>query len=128
MLIKSKMIISYIDADIDSTEYQKRVDSFSDICEMFFTEVDKDIKIITERNPIIIRDLITLYKPTYFLIDSLKDFPFSTPTQISELIIFILNHNCIFESKGESISYDKNNIVDVYPKIFSYYKRESDSN
>jgi len=83
MWIKSKMILSYINTEINSIEYQKRVDSFSDICEMFFTEIDKDIKIITERNPIIIRDLITLYKPTYFLIDSLKDFPFS-PTLISE--------------------------------------------
>jgi len=92
MLIKSKMIISYIDADIDSIEYQQRVDSLLEICEMFFTEIDKDIKIITERNPIIIRDMITHYKPTFFFIDSIKDFPFS-PTQISELIIFILNHN-----------------------------------
>ena len=54
MLIKSKMIISYINTEINSIEYQQRVDSFSDICEMFFTEIDKDIKIITERNPIII--------------------------------------------------------------------------
>ena len=127
MLIKSKMIISYINTEINSIEYQQRVDSLSEICEMFFTEIDKDIKIITERNPIIIRDLIIYYKPIFFFIDSIKDFPFS-PTLISELIIFILNHNCIFESKDESISFDKNNIVDVYPKIFSYYKRESNSN
>ena len=121
------MIISYIDTDIQSVEYQQRVDSFSVICDIFFIEVDTDIQIITERNPIIIRDMITLYKPTYFMINSIKDFPFS-PTLISELIIFILNHNCIFECKDESISFDKDDIVDVYSKVFSYYKRESDSN
>ena len=117
------MIISYINTEINSIEYQQRVDSFSDICEMFFTEIDKDIKIITERNPIIIRDMITHYKPIFFFIDSIKDFPFS-PTLISELIIFILNHNCIFESKDESISYDKNNIVDVYPKVFEIFRNK----
>jgi len=68
------MILSYLDADIDSVEYQQRV-------------------------------------------DSIKDFPFS-PTQISELIIFILNNDCTFQSQRESIDYDKNNIIDVYPKVF----------
>ena len=121
------MIISYIDTDIASIEYKQRVDSFSDICDIFFTEIDRDIKIITERNPLIIRDMITHYEPTNFLIDSIKDFPFS-PTQISELIIFIINNDCIFQSTDESILYDKNHIVDVYSKVFSYYKRESNSN
>jgi len=121
------MIISYIDTDIQSIEYQQRVDSFSVICDIFFIEVDTDIQIITERNPIIIRDMITLYKPTYFMINSIKDFPFS-PTLISELIIFILNNDCIFKSEDESIIYDKDDIVDVYSKVFSYYKRESNSN
>ena len=117
------MIISYIDTNIDSVEYQQRVDSFSPICYIFFTEIDRDIKIITERNPIIIRDLIVHYKTTTFLIDSIKDFPFS-PTQISELIIFILNHNCTFLSKEESIDYDKNDIVDVYSKVFEIFKNK----
>lgn len=121
------MIISYIDADIDSIEYQQRVKSFSDACEIFFAEIDKDIQIVTERNPIVLRGIINYYKPTYFLIDSLKDFPFS-PTQIAELIIFIISTDCIFKSKEESIHYDKNHIVDVYPKVFSYYKRASNSN
>ena len=123
MLIKSKMIISYINTEINSVEYQQRVDSFSDICEMFFTEIDKDIKIITERNPTIIRDIIIYNKPTFFFTDSIQDFPCS-PTQISELIIFILNHNCIFESKDESISFDKNNILDVYPKVFEIFRNK----
>ena len=115
------MIISYINNNIDSIEYQQRVNSFSKICSIFFTEIDKDIKIVTERNPIVLRDLITYYKPSVLMIDSIKDFPFS-PTLISELIIFILNNNCRFKSKRESIDYNKDNILDVYEKIFSYYK------
>lgn len=116
------MILSYIDADINSVEYQQRVDSFSCICEIFFTEIGTDIQIVTERNIIVLRGIINYYKPTYFQVDSIQDFPFS-PTQISELIIFIISNDCIFKSKEESIHYDKNNIVDVYPKVFSYYKQ-----
>lgn len=111
------MIISYIDTDIDSVEYQQRVDSFSYICEIFFTEIDKDIQIVTERNPIVLLGIINYYKATHFQVDSIKDFPFS-PTQISELIIFILNNDCTFQSQRESIDYDKNNIIDVYQKVF----------
>jgi len=121
------MIISYIDTDLDSPQYQQRIESLSHLCDIFFTELDKDFKIITERNPIVLRDLIIYYKPTTFMIDSLSDFPFS-PTQVSELIIFILNHNCKFQSKRESIFFDKNYITEVYPKIFQYYKRKSNSN
>ena len=121
------MIISYIDTDLDSPQYQQRIESLSHLCDIFFIELDKDFKIITERNPIVLRDLIIYYKPTTFMIDSLSDFPFS-PTQVSELIIFILNHNCKFQSKRESIFFDKNHIVNVYPKVFQYYKRKSNSN
>lgn len=117
------MIISYIDTDIDSVEYQQRVDSFLPICEIFFTEIDRDIKIITERNPNNIRDSIIYNKPNFFQVDSIKDFPFS-PTQISELIIFIISNNCIFKSKEESIHYDKNHIVDVYSKVFEIFKNK----
>jgi len=115
------MIISYIDSDINSIQYQQREESFSPITDIFFLEKDKDIKIITERNPIIIRDLILYYKADYFIVDSIRDFPFS-PTSISELIIFILNHNCIFISKNDSIEYDKNHIIDVYPKVFEIFR------
>ena len=115
------MIISYIDTDINSPKYQKRVESLNHLCNIFFAEIDRDIKIITERNHIIIRDLVTYYKPTIFMIDSIKDFPFS-PTQIAELIIFILKHNCNFQSKAESISFEKKHITGVYPKVFELLK------
>ena len=121
------MIISYIDSDINSIQYQQREESFSPITDIFFLEKDKDIKIITERNPIIIRDLVLYYKADYFIVDSILDFPFS-PTSISELIIFILNHNCIFISKNDSIEYDKNHIIDVYPKIFEIFRDKIEMN
>jgi len=114
------MIISYINADLNSLEYKQRVDSLSHLCDIFFVEIDS-IKIITERNHIVIRDLVAFYEPTLFTIDSIKDFPFS-PTQIAELIMFILKHNCNFQSKGESISFEKKHIIDVYPKVFELFK------
>ena len=115
------MIISYIDTDLDSPLYKQRIEFLSHLCDIFFAEIDNNFKIITERNLIVIRDLIIYYKPTTFMIDSLKDFPFS-PTQISELIIFVLNHNCKFQSKRESILFDKNHVVNVYPKVFELFK------
>ena len=117
------MIISYINADLGSLEYQQRVDSLSHLCDIFFVEID-NIKIITERNPIIIRDLVTFYEPTLFMIDSIKDFPFS-PTQIAELIMFILKHNCMFQSKVESISFEKKHITSVYPTVFKCFRQSS---
>jgi len=115
------MIISYIDTDLNSPKYQQRVEFLNHLCNIFFTEIDKDIKIITERNPIIIRDLVAFYEPTLFVIDSIKDFPFS-PTQIAELIMFILKHNCNFQSKGESIFFEKKHMIDVYSKVFELFK------
>jgi len=115
------MIISYINADLDSPLYKQRIESLSHLCDIFFAEIDNDFKIITERNLIVLRDLIIYYKATTFMIDSISDFPFS-PTQISELIIFVLNHNCKFQSKRESILFDKNHIVNVYPKVFELFK------
>jgi len=120
-LKRTKMILSYLNADTNSLQYQKRVDSFSDICDIFFVEIERDIKIITERNPTVLRDIISLYKPKYFLVNSIRDFPFS-PTQISEVIMFILRQDCLFESEEESISWDKDNIESVYPKVFELLK------
>jgi len=117
------MIISYINADLDSIQYQQRVDSLSHLCDIFFVEIDS-IKIITERNYIIIRDLVTFYEPTLFMIDSIKDFPFS-PTQIAELIMFILKHNCNFQSKVESISFEKKHMTSVYSTVFKYFRQSS---
>ncbi|WP_457747550.1 hypothetical protein [Sulfurimonas sp.] len=118
------MIISYIDTDLDSFNYQQRVDSLNHLCDIFFVEIERDIKIITERNPIIIRDLVTFYEPTMFMIDSIKDFPFS-PTQIAELIMFMLKHNCNFQSKVESISFEEKHIISVYPTVFKYFRQSS---
>lgn len=118
------MIISYIDTDLGSLKYQQRVDSLNYLCDIFFTEIGRDIKIITERDHVIIRDLITFYKPNLFMIDSVKDFPFS-PTQIAELIMFILKNNCDFQSKVESISFEKKHITSVYPTVFKYFRQSS---
>jgi len=115
------MIISYVNTNVGSDQYNKQLEFFNEISKYFFVDIDKDFKIITERNPIIIKDLILYYKPLLFTIDSIKDFPFS-PTEISELIIFMLKRNCNFQSYKESIDYNKNNIDSVYDTVLKCFK------
>ena len=115
------MIISYINADLDSLEYKQREESLQVLSGIFLMEIDKDIIIITERNPVVIRGIFTHYRTEIFMINSIKDFPFS-PTQISELILFMLKNGCVFQTNEESIYFKEENIKDVYPRVFQYFR------
>lgn len=115
------MIISYVNTNVGSDQYNKQLEFFDEISKYFFVDIDKDFKIVTERNPIIIKDLILYYKPLLFITNSIKDFPFS-PTEISELIIFMLKRNCTFQSYAESIDYKQNNIDSVYDTVLKCFK------
>jgi len=115
------MIICYINADLDSLEYKQREESLQVLFGIFLMEIDIDIVIITERNPTVIRGILTHYQAEIFMINSIKDFPFS-PTQISELILFMLKNGCVFQTNEESICFKKENIKDVYPRVFQYFR------
>ena len=118
------MIISYINADVNSKKYIQWEEYLADTFGMFFCKMDDDIKILTEKNPIIIRDMINLYKPELFIVNSLKELPFS-PTGISELIMFILNKGITFQSDEELIYFDDDkDILRVYPIVFNILKNK----
>lgn len=88
---------------------------------MFFCEIGDGIEIITESNQKILRDSILHYKPILFWIDSIKDLNMSA-TIISELIIFILKQNCIFQSQRDNIYWNSSDIDTVYPNIFELFR------
>ena len=89
---------------------------------MFFCEIGDGIEIITESNQKVLRDMILHYKPILFWIDSIKELNMS-PTMISELIIFVLSHNCTFQSQIDNIYWESSDIDTIYPKIFELYKK-----
>jgi len=93
---------------------------------MFFTEVGDGIEIITETNQKILREIIINYKPILFYMDSLIESKIS-PTVLSELIIFILKHNCIFQSQKDNIYWESSDIDTVYPNIFELFREKNKS-
>ena len=115
------MIVSYIDADINSLEYRKNRELFSDICDIFFIEYDDGIKFVTERNYVVLCDIVTHYTPSLFVVNSLQEFPFSS-TQIAEFILFVLKIGCVFQSREDNLSFSKEDSLDVYPTVFSISK------
>lgn len=90
---------------------------------MFFCEVDDGIEIITETNQKALRETILHYKPSLFWIDSIKDLQISA-TVLSELVIFLLKHNCVFQSESDNIYWDSKDIDTIYPKVFEIYRKE----
>ena len=111
-----------MDSDRNTIRYQRWESYLSETFGIFFCEIDRDIFILSEKNPIIVRDLITLYKPSLFIIDSLKTFPFS-PTVISELIIFIIKNGISFQSDEENIYFDDKDMMIVYPTVFEIFRK-----
>lgn len=86
-----------------------------------------NIHTVTERNPIVIIDLITYYKPMLFLTYSIDEFDLS-PTQISELILSIIKSDCVFKSIKESLYFEKEDYMMVYPSIFEIFKHKIHTN
>jgi len=50
-----------------------------------------------------------------------------SPTVLSELIIFILKHNCIFQSQKDNIYWESSDIDTVYPNIFELFREKNKS-
>lgn len=91
---------------------------------MFFCEVDNGIEIITESNQKILRDTINHNKPILFWVNSIIGLNMSQ-TIISELIIFLLRQNCIFQSESDNIYLESKDIDKVYPTVFDTFKNKS---
>lgn len=80
---------------------------------------------ITERIHTNIIDLVELHQPIGFVINSITEFEFS-PTQISELILKIIDKGVTFHSLKDGIHFVTNeDKIDVYPKVFDVFKSNS---
>ena len=111
-----------MDSYINTIRYQQWESYLSNTFGVFFCEMDRDIKIITEKNPTTLREIIMFYKPTLFIVESLKVFSHLSPTVISELIIFLIKNNIPFQSDDDFIYFNEDNILNVYPKVFETFR------
>lgn len=118
------MILCYIPTSIDEKEIDRRVDLLLYKYDIFFIE-DDDIITSTETNQKLLRVIIIHYKPILFWINSLKEIPF-TPTEICELIIFILKNGCSFHSEEDNLYFEKGEIELVYPSIFEIFRKKKE--
>lgn len=115
------MILCYIPNLIDTKEIDRRVDLLLYKFDIFFIE-DDDIIISTETNQKLLRVIIIHYKPILFWINSIKELEI-TPTEICELIIFLLKNGCDFHSELDNLYFEKGKIDTVYPKVFEVVKK-----
>jgi len=116
------MILCYIPTSIDNKEIDRRVDLLLYKFDIFFIE-DDDIITSTETNQKLLRVIVIHYKAILFWIHSIEEISF-TPTEICELIIFILKNGCDFHSELDNLYFEKGEIDTVYPQIFEYFRKK----
>lgn len=84
-----------------------------------------NITVVTEKNQTVIRDILSMYKPYQFITYSLKEFDKLTPTQICELILYMVDKlDITFSTIDDNLYFDKENILTIYPKIFEIFKNK----
>jgi hypothetical protein len=114
-----------MDSDRNTIRYQQWESYLLNIFGIFFCKIDRDIKILTEKNPATLREMIIFYKPTLFIVKSLKVFSHLSPTMISELIMFLLKNGIVFQADEELIYFDDDkDILRVYPIVFNIFKNK----
>ena len=77
----------------------------------------------TESNQKLLRELIINHKISLFYTNSINQMKF-TPTEVCELIIFLLKNNCAFQSELDNLFFTNDNIDIVYPTIFDLFKNK----
>ena len=117
------MILCYIPHYIDDDKLASIKQMMNERYLMFFCEVGDGIEIISETNQKALRETILHYNPSLFWIDSIKDLQMSA-TVLSELVIFLIKHNCVFQSESDNIYWDLNDIDIIYPKVFEIYRKQ----
>ena len=108
----------------------QNIDTYNDKLEKIIYHTNSynfgKITVITEKNQTVIRDILNMYKPYQFITYSLKEFDKFTPTQICELILYMIDKlDITFTTIEDNLYFNKENILTIYPKIFEYYKRKS---
>lgn len=116
------MIVIYLNPNQPKDTYDKKLKEIIDTTEVYHFG---ELTVITERNPTIIMDILRYYKPYQFITYSLNEFD-SSPTMISELIISMVDKlDITFNTIEDNLYFDKDNFLEIYPKVFENYKRES---
>lgn len=113
-------MIIYVNEVPYSRKYNDKEAQLKSLVEWYYFG---EIHTITERNPRIIIDLIKHYNAMQFITYSIEEFDVS-PTMICELILSMIKLDCIFTSYRESFYFDKNNALEVYPKIFEIFRKD----
>lgn len=84
-----------------------------------------NVTVITEKNQTVIRDILRMYKPYQFITYSLKEFDKFTPTQICELILYMVDKlDIVFTTIDDNLYFDKENILTIYPMVFEIFKNK----
>jgi hypothetical protein len=113
------MILIYPPSPIDQNKINNTIETLKDRLSPFFN--DDDFIFSTETNKKLLRDVLTTYKVFLFYTYSIKEIGLS-PTEISEIIIFLLNNECEFQSESDDLYLTKDQIDIVYPTVFEIVK------
>lgn len=117
-------MIIYLNSNQPQHTYDDKLSKIKFTTELF--EFDKLIT-VTEKNHMVLRDILRLYsnQHTQFITYSFKEFDKLSPTQISELIIYMVDKlKMKFYSYEDDIYFNKDNLLSIYPKIFEYYRNQ----
>jgi len=107
----------------------QNIDTYNDKLEKIIYHSDSynfsEVTVITEKNQTVIRDILSMYKPYQFITYSLKEFNKFTPTQICELILYMVDKlDITFTTIEENLYFDKNNFLTIYPTVFEILRNK----
>jgi hypothetical protein len=117
------MILIYSQNPINKDEIDNTINQLKDKLSLFFVD-DDDFIFSTETNHKLLRELIINHNVNLFHIHSIKQIGFS-PTEICELIIFLLKNGIYFQSELDNLYLSEDNIDTVYPTIFEIFRDKS---
>lgn len=116
------MILIYSQLPFNKKEIHKQIDLLKDRLFVFFID-DNFFLFSTESNQKLLRELIINHEISLFYTNSINQMKF-TPTEVCELIIFLLKNNCSFQSELDNLFFTNDNIDIVYPTIFDLFKNK----
>ena len=117
------MILIYSQNPINKDEIDNTINQLKDKLSLFFVD-DDDFIFSTETNHKLLRESIIHHNVNLFYIHSIKQIGFS-PTEICELIIFLLKNGIYFQSELDNLYLSEDNIDTVYPTIFEIFRDKS---
>ena len=116
------MILIYSNTPYDKDKIEKQKEILKERLNIFFVE-DNHFLFSTETNQQLLRESILNHKVFLFYTHSITEMGFS-PTEISELIIFLLKNKIHFQSESENLYLSDDKIEIVYPTIFEIFRKK----